>query len=195
MSFGGELGVGEGWGLRARPPAEAADHSAQCGRAFGGSAVHGIFNWLTVLILLPLESAAALLERLSALALGATSLEPGGRAPDILKVLTQPLTHLIVQVRNVLPSGAPSCLGRRALEEGWGPCPGRRGAGRRGPKRRAGGVSPGEPVPQRAQPLSPPAGHRCDCKHCLRQRHQQQRHQAVVRHQGAEGEKPLTPDL
>ncbi|CAK6433438.1 unnamed protein product [Pipistrellus nathusii] len=67
-------------------------------RAFGGSAVHGIFNWLTVLVLLPLESALAPLERLSELALRATSLEPGAQAPDILKVLTQPLTHLIVQL-------------------------------------------------------------------------------------------------
>ncbi|XP_059266190.1 sodium-dependent phosphate transport protein 2C isoform X3 [Mustela nigripes] len=67
-------------------------------RAFGGSAVHGIFNWLTVLILLPLESATALLERLSGLALGAGGLQPGGQAPDILKVLTKPLTHLIVQL-------------------------------------------------------------------------------------------------
>lgn len=68
-------------------------------RAFGGSAVHGIFNWLTALVLLPLESAAAPLERLSVLTLGAASLQPGGHAPDILKVLTRPLTHLIVQVR------------------------------------------------------------------------------------------------
>lgn len=61
--------------------------------------MHGIFNWLTVLVLLPLESAAALLERLSALTLGVASLQPGGHAPDILKVLTRPLTDLIVQVR------------------------------------------------------------------------------------------------
>ncbi|XP_021549229.1 sodium-dependent phosphate transport protein 2C-like, partial [Neomonachus schauinslandi] len=67
-------------------------------RAFGSSAVHGIFNWLTVLILLPLESATALLERLSALALGSGNLQPGGQAPDILKVLTKPLTHLVVQL-------------------------------------------------------------------------------------------------
>ncbi|XP_032492324.1 LOW QUALITY PROTEIN: sodium-dependent phosphate transport protein 2C [Phocoena sinus] len=67
-------------------------------RAFGGSAVHGVFNWLTALTLLPLESAAAPLERLSALALGAASLQPGGHAPDILKVLTRPLTRLIVQL-------------------------------------------------------------------------------------------------
>uniref|UniRef100_A0A8C0CHZ1 Solute carrier family 34 member 3 n=1 Tax=Balaenoptera musculus TaxID=9771 RepID=A0A8C0CHZ1_BALMU len=77
----------------------ASDHPTPCGlRAFGGSAVHGVFNWLTALILLPLESAAAPLERLSALALGAASLQPGGHAPDILKVLTRPLTRLIVQL-------------------------------------------------------------------------------------------------
>nr|XP_036863445.1 sodium-dependent phosphate transport protein 2C isoform X8 [Manis javanica] len=67
-------------------------------RAFGGSAVHGLFNWLTVLILLPLESATALLQELSALALGTASLPAGVHTPDILKVLTQPLTHLIVQL-------------------------------------------------------------------------------------------------
>ncbi|XP_008574723.1 PREDICTED: sodium-dependent phosphate transport protein 2C [Galeopterus variegatus] len=76
-------------------------------RAFSGSAVHGIFNWLTVLILLPLESATAMLQRLSELALGATSLQPGVQAPDILKVLTKPLTHLIVQLdTNVIMGSA-----------------------------------------------------------------------------------------
>ncbi|XP_051832855.1 sodium-dependent phosphate transport protein 2C [Antechinus flavipes] len=67
-------------------------------RAFGGSAVHGIFNWMTVLVLLPLEVAARALEKLSGLVVGAFTLSPGQRAPDILKVLTQPLTHLIVQL-------------------------------------------------------------------------------------------------
>lgn len=119
MSFGGELGAGEGQGPQARPPLRPPTiPPAQRGRAFGGSAVHGIFNWLTVLILLPLESAIALLERLSALTLGATSLQPGGHAPDILKVLTQPLTHLIVQVRKVLPSGGPSGWGMRGVGGG-----------------------------------------------------------------------------
>ncbi|XP_072489231.1 sodium-dependent phosphate transport protein 2C isoform X2 [Notamacropus eugenii] len=67
-------------------------------RAFGGSAVHGIFNWMTVLVMLPLEIAARALEKLSGLVVGAFTLSPGERAPDILKVLTQPLTHLIVQL-------------------------------------------------------------------------------------------------
>ncbi|XP_026959984.1 sodium-dependent phosphate transport protein 2C isoform X3 [Sagmatias obliquidens] len=85
-------------------------------RAFGGSAVHGVFNWLTALTLLPLESAAAPLERLSALALGAASLQPGGRAPDILKVLTRPLTRLIVQTAG----NSSTCAAATG-----GPCPAR----------------------------------------------------------------------
>nr|XP_058929345.1 sodium-dependent phosphate transport protein 2C isoform X7 [Kogia breviceps] len=115
-------------------------------RAFGGSAVHGVFNWLTALILLPLESAAAPLERLSALALGAASLQPGGRAPDILKVLTRPLTHLIVQLdADVITGSGTGSATNGSLIKRWcgtegqtmagnsskcgaaagGPCPGR----------------------------------------------------------------------
>ncbi|KAM9207604.1 sodium-dependent phosphate transport protein 2C isoform 2-T4 [Dugong dugon] len=89
-------------------------------RAFGGSAVHGIFNWLTVLILLPLESAAAVLERLSALALGATSLQPGARAPDILKVLTKPITHLIIQLdTDLITGGAMGKANHSSLIKRW----------------------------------------------------------------------------
>nr|XP_005580374.1 PREDICTED: sodium-dependent phosphate transport protein 2C isoform X1 [Macaca fascicularis]XP_005580375.1 PREDICTED: sodium-dependent phosphate transport protein 2C isoform X1 [Macaca fascicularis]XP_005580376.1 PREDICTED: sodium-dependent phosphate transport protein 2C isoform X1 [Macaca fascicularis] len=89
-------------------------------RAFSGSAVHGIFNWLTVLVLLPLESATALLERLSELALGAASLSPGAQAPDILKVLTKPLTHLIVQLdSDVIMSSATGNATNRSLIKRW----------------------------------------------------------------------------
>ncbi|XP_045145203.1 sodium-dependent phosphate transport protein 2C isoform X2 [Echinops telfairi] len=77
-------------------------------RAFGGSALHSIFNWLTVLVLLPLESAASVLERLSGLVLGSAKLEPGAHAPDILKVLTEPLTHLIIQLDKDLIAGSAS---------------------------------------------------------------------------------------
>ncbi|KAF4008456.1 hypothetical protein G4228_020193 [Cervus hanglu yarkandensis] len=118
-------------------------------RAFGGSAVHGIFNWLTALVLLPLESAAAPLERLSVLTLGAASLQPGGHAPDILKVLTRPLTHLIVQLdADVLTGSATGNTTNRSLIKRWcgtreqttagnsshcgaaagGPCPGKNGS-------------------------------------------------------------------
>uniref|UniRef100_A0A2K5IAR0 Solute carrier family 34 member 3 n=1 Tax=Colobus angolensis palliatus TaxID=336983 RepID=A0A2K5IAR0_COLAP len=89
-------------------------------RAFSGSAVHGIFNWLTALVLLPLESATALLERLSELALGAASLSPGAQAPDILKVLTKPLTHLIVQLdSDMIMGGATDNATNRSLIKQW----------------------------------------------------------------------------
>ncbi|XP_054217974.1 sodium-dependent phosphate transport protein 2C isoform X4 [Homo sapiens] len=89
-------------------------------RAFSGSAVHGIFNWLTVLVLLPLESATALLERLSELALGAASLTPRAQAPDILKVLTKPLTHLIVQLdSDMIMSSATGNATNSSLIKHW----------------------------------------------------------------------------
>nr|XP_030870051.2 sodium-dependent phosphate transport protein 2C [Gorilla gorilla gorilla]XP_055206229.1 sodium-dependent phosphate transport protein 2C [Gorilla gorilla gorilla] len=89
-------------------------------RAFSGSAVHGIFNWLTVLVLLPLESATALLERLSELALGAASLTSGAQAPDILKVLTKPLTHLIVQLdSDMIMSSATGNATNSSLIKHW----------------------------------------------------------------------------
>ncbi|XP_030870051.3 sodium-dependent phosphate transport protein 2C [Gorilla gorilla gorilla] len=89
-------------------------------RAFSGSAVHGIFNWLTVLVLLPLESATALLERLSELALGAASLTSGAQAPDILKVLTKPLTHLIVQLdSDMIMSSATGNATNSSLIKYW----------------------------------------------------------------------------
>uniref|UniRef100_G1RD31 Solute carrier family 34 member 3 n=1 Tax=Nomascus leucogenys TaxID=61853 RepID=G1RD31_NOMLE len=88
--------------------------------AFSGSAVHGIFNWLTVLVLLPLESATALLERLSELALGAASLPLGAQAPDILKVLTKPLTHLIVQLdSDMIMSSATDNATNSSLIKHW----------------------------------------------------------------------------
>ncbi|XP_055126187.1 sodium-dependent phosphate transport protein 2C [Symphalangus syndactylus] len=89
-------------------------------RAFSGSAVHGIFNWLTVLVLLPLESATALLERLSELALGAASLPLRAQAPDILKVLTKPLTHLIVQLdSDTIMSSATGNATNSSLIKHW----------------------------------------------------------------------------
>ncbi|KAB0380408.1 hypothetical protein FD755_008192 [Muntiacus reevesi] len=135
-------------------------------RAFGGSAVHGIFNWLTALVLLPLESAAAPLERLSVLILGAASLQPGGHAPDILKVLTRPLTHLIAQLdADVLRGTTTGNTTNRSLIKRWcgtreqttagnishcgaaagGPCPGKNGSASE------------EPLPCEARPRATPA--------------------------------------
>ncbi|XP_043843514.1 sodium-dependent phosphate transport protein 2C [Dromiciops gliroides] len=88
-------------------------------RAFGGSAVHSIFNWMTVLVMLPLEIAARALERLSGLVVGAFTLNPGEQAPDILKVLTQPLTHLIVQLDSKAISDSATGNVTKSLIKQW----------------------------------------------------------------------------
>uniref|UniRef100_A0A8D1CMM9 Solute carrier family 34 member 3 n=2 Tax=Sus scrofa TaxID=9823 RepID=A0A8D1CMM9_PIG len=66
------------------------------------------------------QSAAALLERLSALTLGVASLQPGGHAPDILKVLTRPLTDLIVQLdADVIVGSATGNTTNSSLIKRW----------------------------------------------------------------------------
>ncbi|XP_007182781.1 sodium-dependent phosphate transport protein 2C [Balaenoptera acutorostrata] len=128
-------------------------------RAFGGSAVHGVFNWLTALILLPLESAAAPLERLSALALGAASLQPGGHAPDILKVLTRPLTRLIVQLdADVITGSGTGNATNSSLIKRWCGTNGQTTAGNRSNC----GAAAGGPCPERD---SPAAEEPLPCRH------------------------------
>ncbi|XP_041864777.1 sodium-dependent phosphate transport protein 2A-like [Melanotaenia boesemani] len=67
-------------------------------RAFAGATVHDCFNWLSVLVLLPLEAVSGLLRRLSHAAVDTLHLSSGEDAPELLKVLTQPLTNLIIQL-------------------------------------------------------------------------------------------------
>lgn len=67
-------------------------------RAFAGATIHDCFNWLSVLVLLPLEAASGLTARTAQLLVGGLSLRPGEEAPELLRVLTEPLTQLIVQV-------------------------------------------------------------------------------------------------
>lgn len=65
--------------------------------------VHDMFNWLTVLILLPLEVATGYLYHL-ANAIAQTVVATDNvdiENPQFLKVLTTPLTKRIVQVRRV----------------------------------------------------------------------------------------------
>lgn len=70
-------------------------------RAFAGATVHDFFNWLSVLVLLPLEAATHYLEKLTNLVLETFSFQNGEDAPDILKVITDPFTKLIIQVMAV----------------------------------------------------------------------------------------------
>ncbi|KAF6726921.1 Sodium-dependent phosphate transport protein 2B [Oryzias melastigma] len=67
-------------------------------RAFAGATVHDFFNWLSVLILLPLEAATGVLFKLTLLIIDSFNLESGEDAPDLLKVITDPLTKSIIQL-------------------------------------------------------------------------------------------------
>ncbi|XP_040180240.1 sodium-dependent phosphate transport protein 2C-like [Rana temporaria] len=74
-------------------------------RAFGGSAVHGMFNWLTVIILLPIELGTGYLLYLSEAIIKSFNIHAGGQAPDILKVITRPFTDLIVKLDSSVITG------------------------------------------------------------------------------------------
>ncbi|XP_067825507.1 sodium-dependent phosphate transport protein 2C-like [Heptranchias perlo] len=67
-------------------------------RAFAGSAVHGIFNWMTVIILLPIEVGTGFLYYLSKVSIEGFNIQTGESAPNILKVITEPFTQLIIRL-------------------------------------------------------------------------------------------------
>nr|XP_004656212.2 sodium-dependent phosphate transport protein 2B [Jaculus jaculus] len=67
-------------------------------RAFAGATVHDFFNWLSVLVLLPLEAATHYLELLTNLVVDTFNFKNGEEAPAILKVITDPFTKLIIQL-------------------------------------------------------------------------------------------------
>nr|DBA21225.1 TPA: hypothetical protein GDO54_017903 [Pyxicephalus adspersus] len=74
-------------------------------RAFGGSAVHGMFNWMTVIILLPIELGTGYLFYLSEAIIKSFNIHAGGEAPDILKVITRPFTDLIIKLDSSVIAG------------------------------------------------------------------------------------------
>ncbi|XP_022618253.1 sodium-dependent phosphate transport protein 2A-like isoform X1 [Seriola dumerili] len=67
-------------------------------RAFAGATVHDCFNWLSVLVLLPLEAVSGLLRQLSQAVVYTLQLSTGEEAPELLKVLTEPLTKMVIQL-------------------------------------------------------------------------------------------------
>ncbi|XP_044079427.1 sodium-dependent phosphate transport protein 2A-like isoform X2 [Siniperca chuatsi] len=67
-------------------------------RAFAGATVHDCFNWLSVSVLLPLEAVSGLLRRLSQAVVDTLQLSTGEEAPELLKVLTEPFTKMIIQL-------------------------------------------------------------------------------------------------
>ncbi|XP_037635513.1 sodium-dependent phosphate transport protein 2A-like [Sebastes umbrosus] len=74
-------------------------------RAFAGATIHDCFNWLSVLVLLPLEVASGVTTRLSHLLVGCFELQPGEEAPELLKVITEPVTKLIIQLDQCVITG------------------------------------------------------------------------------------------
>uniref|UniRef100_A0A8C5S111 Sodium-dependent phosphate transport protein 2A n=1 Tax=Laticauda laticaudata TaxID=8630 RepID=A0A8C5S111_LATLA len=73
-------------------------------RAFAGATVHDCFNWLSVLILLPLEVATGYLHLITKVSVATLNLRSGRDAPELLKVITEPFTGLIVQLdKSVIP--------------------------------------------------------------------------------------------
>ncbi|RXM92149.1 Sodium-dependent phosphate transport protein 2A [Acipenser ruthenus] len=67
-------------------------------RAFAGATVHDCFNWLSVLVLLPLEVASGLLYHLTVIVVETFQIRSGEDAPELLKIITEPFTKLIIQV-------------------------------------------------------------------------------------------------
>ncbi|XP_070836820.1 solute carrier family 34 member 2a [Chaetodon trifascialis] len=73
-------------------------------RAFAGATVHDFFNWLSVLVLLPLEVATGYLYVVTKLITDSFNIE-SGEAPDLLNVITDVLTESIIQLDQSVISG------------------------------------------------------------------------------------------
>ena len=70
-------------------------------RAFAGATVHDIFNWMCVMVLLPIEAATGYLYTLSSATLSIFNLEQtSDMKVELLSKLTKPFTKRIVQVSN-----------------------------------------------------------------------------------------------
>jgi len=74
-------------------------HKDEFRRAFAAATVHDMFNFLTVLVFLPIEAATGYLYELSKAIISLSpGLESGEKPPDMLKKLTKPFTKLVSSV-------------------------------------------------------------------------------------------------
>ncbi|KAK9955637.1 hypothetical protein ABG768_015499 [Culter alburnus] len=72
-------------------------------RAFAGATVHDCFNWLSVLVLLPLEAVTGVMRLASEVVVESFNIVSGEDGPELLKVITEPLTKSIIQLdKNVI---------------------------------------------------------------------------------------------
>ncbi|XP_012686724.1 solute carrier family 34 member 2a [Clupea harengus] len=74
-------------------------------RAFAGATVHDFFNWLSVLVLLPLEIATGYMYKVTGLLIDAFNIQSGENAPDLLNVITDPITEAIIVLDKSVISG------------------------------------------------------------------------------------------
>ncbi|XP_067314185.1 sodium-dependent phosphate transport protein 2A [Pseudorasbora parva] len=74
-------------------------------RAFAGATIHDCFNWLSVLVLLPLEVASGLMSFLARVTVSSFQSHSGDEAPELLKTLTEPFTKLIIQLDKSVITG------------------------------------------------------------------------------------------
>ncbi|XP_026135711.1 sodium-dependent phosphate transport protein 2A-like [Carassius auratus] len=74
-------------------------------RAFAGATIHDCFNWLSVLVLLPVEVASGLVSYLAKVTVGSFQLHSGQEAPELLKTITEPFTRLIIQLDKSVITG------------------------------------------------------------------------------------------
>uniref|UniRef100_A0AAQ5Y5F6 Sodium-dependent phosphate transport protein 2B n=1 Tax=Amphiprion ocellaris TaxID=80972 RepID=A0AAQ5Y5F6_AMPOC len=98
---------------------QAADRN-EFRRAFAGATVHDFFNWLSVLVLLPLEVASGALYKLSLLVIESFNIQTGDNAPELLNVITDPLTDSIIEldksVINQIATGDPEARNRSLIK-------------------------------------------------------------------------------
>ena len=94
--------------------AEAAERN-EFRRAFAGAVVHDIFNWLSVIVFLPLEIASGYLRQLTGEIIDSLSLKTNkGVIQKLLKTITEPFTKLIIQLdKKIITKIA---LGHKSLE-------------------------------------------------------------------------------
>ncbi|XP_060068045.1 sodium-dependent phosphate transport protein 2A-like [Ylistrum balloti] len=72
-------------------------------RAFAGATVHDMFNWLSVVVLLPLEVLTGYLEKLTFLIVSQCELSSSSIGnQQLLKVITKPFTSKVIQINKKL---------------------------------------------------------------------------------------------
>ncbi|NXS39599.1 NPT2A protein, partial [Balaeniceps rex] len=100
---------------------QASDRS-EFKRAFAGATVHDCFNWLSVLVLLPLEVVSGYLHHVTRLVVATFNIRSGKDAPDLLKIITEPFTKLIIQLDKSVITGiamGDESLRNRSLIRVW----------------------------------------------------------------------------